>query len=142
MRLLLDDNLSPRLIDILSAAGWDVVHTASMGLRAASDQVVLEAARTDSRVLVSADTDFGTLLATSHAPHPSVVLVRRAAGRRVEDQQSAGAGHVVLARGGAPATRQAMRRFRARSGAHGRTSTFPTAPSSTATCAATTSSSS
>ncbi|MBW0088430.1 DUF5615 family PIN-like protein [Pseudonocardia sp. KRD-184] len=85
MRLLLDNNLSPRLIDIMSTGGWDVVHVASMGLRAASDRVVLEAARTDDRILVSADTDFGTLLATSHAPHPSVVLVRRVAGRRVEE---------------------------------------------------------
>lgn len=45
---------------------------------------MLEAARSDDRILISADTDFGALLASSHAPTPSVVLVRRAAGRRVE----------------------------------------------------------
>jgi predicted nuclease of predicted toxin-antitoxin system len=34
--------------------------------------------------LVSADTDFGAILARTHAAGPSVVLVRRVAGRRVE----------------------------------------------------------
>jgi predicted nuclease of predicted toxin-antitoxin system len=84
VRLLLDNNLSPRLADVLGKEGWDVVHVGALGLRAASDRLVLQAARDDGRVLVSADTDFGTLLAASHEPGPSVVLVRRVIGRRVE----------------------------------------------------------
>jgi predicted nuclease of predicted toxin-antitoxin system len=68
VRLLLDNNLSPRLGDVLMKEGWDVAHVASLGLRSASDRVVLQAARDDDRVLVSADTDFGTLLAASHEP--------------------------------------------------------------------------
>ncbi len=84
MRVLLDNNLSPRMVPALSSAGWDVVHVRSIGLRDAEDDVVLEAARSDDRILISADTDFGALLASSHAPTPSVVLVRRVAGRRVE----------------------------------------------------------
>lgn len=85
MRLLLDNNLSPRLVDVLVAAGWDVVHIASLGLRSAPDRTVLDAARLDERYLVSADSDFGALLASSHATGPSVVLVRRVIGRRVND---------------------------------------------------------
>jgi predicted nuclease of predicted toxin-antitoxin system len=84
VRLLLDNNLSPRLVDVLAKEGWDVAHIGALGLRAASDRLVLQAARDDGRVLVSADTDFGTLLAASHEPGPSVVLVRRVIGRRVE----------------------------------------------------------
>ncbi|GAA3240746.1 hypothetical protein GCM10017691_43180 [Pseudonocardia petroleophila] len=84
MRLLLDNNLSPRLVGLLTPGGWDVVHLRSLGLHAASDPDVMRAALDDSRVLVSADTDFGTLLAASHATGPSVVLVRRVAGRRVD----------------------------------------------------------
>lgn len=85
MRLLLDNNLSARLIPLLASEGWDVVHLAQLGLRDADDDVVLEAARRQSRVLMSADTDFGALLAASNAVAPSIVLLRRVAGRRVED---------------------------------------------------------
>jgi predicted nuclease of predicted toxin-antitoxin system len=85
MRLLLDNNLSPRLVELLTLEGWDVAHVRALGLRAATDKVVLEAARNDHRVLVSADTDFGALLAASHDPGPSIVLVRRVVGRRAEE---------------------------------------------------------
>ncbi|WP_433505886.1 DUF5615 family PIN-like protein [Pseudonocardia halophobica] len=53
MRLLLDNNLSPRLCALLSHEGWDATHVRSLGLRAASDRTVLLTARTESRVLVS-----------------------------------------------------------------------------------------
>jgi predicted nuclease of predicted toxin-antitoxin system len=84
MKILLDNNLSPRLADALVAHGWDAIHVGALGLAAATDEVVLQTARTGQRVLVSADTDFGALLARSRANAPSVVLVRRVAGRRVE----------------------------------------------------------
>lgn len=85
MRLLLDNNLSPRPGDALAVAGWDAVHVRSLGLGAAKDQVIMETARSDDRIVVSADTDFGALLAASHAERPSLVLVRRVVGRRVEE---------------------------------------------------------
>jgi predicted nuclease of predicted toxin-antitoxin system len=84
MRALLDNNLSPRLVPLLGAAGWDVVHVAALGLESADDTDVLAAARESGRVLVSADTDFGGLLARTRATGPSIVLVRRVVGRRVE----------------------------------------------------------
>jgi len=84
MRLLLDNNLSRHLPGILARSGWDAVHLRALGLRAAADEIVLRTALEDDRILVSADTDFGALLAASHAPGPSVVLVRRVVGRRVD----------------------------------------------------------
>jgi predicted nuclease of predicted toxin-antitoxin system len=84
MRLLLDNNLSQRLPEILARAGWDAVHIRTLGLRAAPDETVLRVALEDDRILVSADTDFGALLAASRAVGPSVVLVRRVVGRRVD----------------------------------------------------------
>lgn len=85
MRLLLDNNLSPRLCEVLAGNDWDVVHVRTLGLRAANDRAVMAAARDDDRILVSADTDFGALLAASHETGPSIVLVRRVANRRVDE---------------------------------------------------------
>ena len=38
MRLLRDNNLSARLVNVLVKEGWDVVHVGALGLRAASDR--------------------------------------------------------------------------------------------------------
>ena len=73
MRFLLDENLSPKLSGHLVAAGHDVVHVRDIGLTSATDAVVIEAARADKRVLVSADTDFGTVSPGSHKRDQALV---------------------------------------------------------------------
>jgi hypothetical protein len=67
VKFLIDQNLSPRLASLLTAAGHDAVHTDALGLATAPDEVVLERARVDDRVVVSADSDFGTVLAATRA---------------------------------------------------------------------------
>lgn len=85
MRLLIDESLQRDLAGVLSGHGHDAVHVADVGLQGAPDVDVLTKARTDDRVVVTADTDFGTLLALSGASGPSVVLLRRS-GRRVHER--------------------------------------------------------
>lgn len=77
MRLFIDECLSTRLCDLLAKVGHDVVHVRDLGLLGAPDTEVMAAAIEHDRVLVSADTDFGELLAKSGATLPSVVLLRR-----------------------------------------------------------------
>ena len=86
MRFLVDENLSPRLADHLRTAGHDVMHVRELGLTSAADAVILEVATTQNRIIVSADTDFGTLLARSRASAPSFLLLRRIEGRRASEQ--------------------------------------------------------
>ena len=84
MRLLLDQNLSPLLVEVLAGLGHDAIHVRSLGMSTSSDVAILEAASRDARVLVSADTDFGDLLARTNAGAPSVLLLRRQGLRRAE----------------------------------------------------------
>ena len=88
MRFLLDENLSPSLVRLLEAAGHETVHVRDFGLTSAPDLAVLDAARSDRRVLISSDTDFGELLALSGASSPSVVIFRRSQGRSAAEQAS------------------------------------------------------
>jgi predicted nuclease of predicted toxin-antitoxin system len=76
MRFLVDQNLSPLLAAELRNAGHDVTHTRDLGLSKATDDVSLKHALDEGRVLISADTDFGLLLAESGADRPSFVLLR------------------------------------------------------------------
>lgn len=76
MKFLVDQNLSPLLADELRTAGHDVVHAQDIGLATAADEAILRRALEEDRVLISADTDFGFLLAASGADRPSVVLLR------------------------------------------------------------------
>ncbi len=86
MRFLIDQCLSAELAEGLAAAGHDAVHVAAYGLSRASDDEILARAAHEDRVLISADTDFGGLLAARDVTLPSVVLYRRRTRRRPHEQ--------------------------------------------------------
>jgi len=71
LRFLIDESLSARVARLLDAEGHDAVHLADLGLLGAVDTDVMAAARHADRILVSADTDFGELLALGSHSGPS-----------------------------------------------------------------------
>ena len=63
MRLLVDANLSPSVADGLRKAGVDAVHVVDLDLVTASDDDIFDRAVADGLTVVTADSDFGMLLA-------------------------------------------------------------------------------
>ena len=75
MRLLFDNNLSPRLVTLLADAFPNASHVALVGLERSADEDVWDHARAGNYVIVTKDADFNDLSALRGAP-PKVVWLR------------------------------------------------------------------
>jgi predicted nuclease of predicted toxin-antitoxin system len=76
LRFLIDNALPPSLADLLVAAGHEAVHVKTYSMHAAKDKDILLRALQEDRVIVSADSDFGAILAAQEAERPSFILFR------------------------------------------------------------------
>ena len=76
MKLLFDQNLSPRLVRLLSDVFPDSNHVSTIGLETSTDSEVWEYARTNGFTLVTKDADFGDLSVLRGFP-PKTIWIRK-----------------------------------------------------------------
>ena len=76
MKLLLDENLSPYLVERLADLYPDCVHVREVGLERAPDEAVWNYARANAFTIVTQDADFGEMSVLLDSP-PKVIWLRR-----------------------------------------------------------------
>jgi predicted nuclease of predicted toxin-antitoxin system len=89
VKLLVDMNLAPAWVDFLTERGFEAVHWSTVGDPRAFDQAIAAWASAHDHAVLTADLDFGAILAFSGASGPSVVLVR------AQDTLPSSAGDIV-----------------------------------------------
>jgi predicted nuclease of predicted toxin-antitoxin system len=76
MRFLLDMGLPRRTARFLCERGHDAVHLREQGLQRMTDVEIIAKARTEQRVILTHDLDFGRIMALSKSSLPSVITFR------------------------------------------------------------------
>jgi len=76
MKIIVDMCLSPKWVDPLNAAGMEARHWSTLGAGDAPDSSIFDFARQDGSVILTADLDFGALLAGARSGKPSVIQLR------------------------------------------------------------------
>ncbi len=76
MKFLLDMGLAQSTARGLREQGYDAVHLRDQGLQRLDDEEIIAKARTEGRVILAHDLDFGRLVALSGYRLPSVITFR------------------------------------------------------------------
>jgi predicted nuclease of predicted toxin-antitoxin system len=76
MKILIDMNLSPLWAVFFQENGYEAAHWSSIGHATAPDEQIFEFAITYDWIILTADLDFGTILAFTNEAKPSVFQVR------------------------------------------------------------------
>jgi predicted nuclease of predicted toxin-antitoxin system len=78
VKVKLDENITGAANSLIAQHGHEVHTVVDEGLTGATDSVVIQACRSDERMLVTFDVGFGNLRAYPPGTHPGIVLLRLA----------------------------------------------------------------
>jgi len=76
MKLLVDMNLSPEWVKLLTQADFETTHWSVLGAPGASDREIMDYAKRHGFVVLTHDLDYSAILAATKGDKPSVVQIR------------------------------------------------------------------
>jgi predicted nuclease of predicted toxin-antitoxin system len=74
--LLTDENIDPEFLHYLRVQGFDVFDVKENGLSGSMDDVLLALAFDQNRIIVTLDSDFGTLIYRDNHPFLGIIYLR------------------------------------------------------------------
>jgi predicted nuclease of predicted toxin-antitoxin system len=86
VNLLIDENLSPTLVQLLAAKGVGAAHVAHLGMAGATDPEVWEHAFAHDQIVVTVNASDFLHLASSVELHPGLVVFRTTRGLSRDEQ--------------------------------------------------------
>lgn len=76
MRFLLDQNLRVQTKRFLQQLGHDVIDTRDLELERATDQEIMDVARSQNRIVITYNSDFADIRDFPPGSHPGVIRLR------------------------------------------------------------------
>lgn len=76
MKFILDENLPPSLVEKLKSIGYESYHVNEVGYSNTADSKIAALAKRENAVILTHDTDFGTIMALNEDDKPSIILFR------------------------------------------------------------------
>ena len=76
MKFLVDMALSPKTVKVLRDSGYEAIRVNELGMAKSKDGEILAYAKKNDMVVITADLDFGDILANTGHKKPSVIIFR------------------------------------------------------------------
>jgi predicted nuclease of predicted toxin-antitoxin system len=75
MKFLADEGIDRSIVDCLRGLGFDVFYVIEQ-VRSLDDDILLQIAHSETRILITRDKDFGELVYRLNKAHSGVILIR------------------------------------------------------------------
>jgi predicted nuclease of predicted toxin-antitoxin system len=76
LKILTDENISPRVVSFLRRKGLDVIDVKEQGWQGSADKFLMAAAWEEKRFILTHDADFGTLAINEGVPCYGIIYLR------------------------------------------------------------------
>jgi predicted nuclease of predicted toxin-antitoxin system len=76
LKILTDENISPRVVSVLRGKGLDVIDVKEKGWQGSADRFLMAAAWEENRFILTHDSDFGTLAINEGVPCYGIIYLR------------------------------------------------------------------